>query len=81
LTSEERELYEDDLDRYARAFGWVGAMKEESREEGREEGIEIGRKEEGRKFAKSLQRFGLDLDSIANELEITLEEVQLYLQD
>jgi len=81
LTSEERDLYENDLDRYTSALGVLDFAKREGIEIGIEKGKEEGRKEERRKFAKSLKRLGLHLDVIANELEITLEEVQLYLED
>ena len=81
MTSEERDIYENDLDRNVSGLGVLDFAKQEGIEIGIEKGKEEGRKEERRKFARSLKRLGLHLDVIANELEITREEVQSYLQD
>ena len=54
---------------------------ETAEKRGEKKGREEGKKEAERKFAKSLKRLGLSIEAIANELEITQEEVQLYLKD
>ena len=53
--------------------------KEEGRREGKKEGKTEGKLEQARKTAKNLQKLGLEVDAIAEMIEVEVELVRQWL--